>query len=107
MEQLMINLSEYITGKQNVSLVNEILIGTKNLNDKFEIVVEFLLKYLNNTNNDFRKNTMQIFSLIIERLTKLILSNNEIQMIFDIAKERLIQRPLSGSSMKIIYCMDN
>jgi hypothetical protein len=107
MEQLMINLSEYITNKQNITLLNEILIGTKNLNDKFEIVIEFMLKYLNSTNNDFRKNTMQIFSLIIERLSKLKLSNNEILLIFNIAKDRLTQRPLSGSCMKIIYCMDN
>ena len=102
----MINISDFITGKQNVSLLNEILIGTKNLNEEFEKIIEFLITYLSHSNNDFKKNTMHILALIIERLPKLKLNNKEILRIYEIAKERLSQRPLAGSSMKIIYCID-
>jgi hypothetical protein len=100
-------ISDFIAkDKENLQEQNNILIKCKNNpENNLDCLLEILQGFLASPNINFRKNSMKIISLVIERVLNLKLDETRFLFLFKLAVDKLKDVTSAPFNVKIIYCM--
>lgn len=98
-------VSEYvIEEKENITNLNTILIRVKNNRENFTAVIHSLEPFLINNNDIFRKNSVKLISLILERVSNLKLTEKELKKMLEFSFGKIKDVVCTPSAVKTIFC---
>jgi DNA repair/transcription protein MET18/MMS19 len=104
MDNLKQILVDYISAeKEDVNLVNSIILQAKNVKDNFFDIFDYLNIYIDHENIKFRKNAMKILALLIERLPGVNMTENDLSKLLDLSFVKMADPMTSAPSVKIIF----
>jgi hypothetical protein len=101
-------ISEYvIKERDNHSELNSILILIKNKKEEYTNMIKELEPFITSQNDLFRKHSMKLISLVVERISSLILTETEFTSALKFAFSKLKDVVCAPASCRTIFCKRN
>ncbi len=93
-----------IEEKDYLNELNCILIKVKNDQNEYFNLLKAIEVFVNNTNDNLKKNSVKLISLVVERVKNLQLPIEELKRLLDFAYGKMKDVVCAPFAVKIVFC---